>query len=294
MYNLTIGTLVQENLKLKKGAVWYMTAFLNLKERQIGKIVQIPIEEVHPNSEQARTEFDYIDISALADSIRQNGILQPLTVRKVYDGYEVIAGERRLRASKIAGLDFVPCIILEVSSKNSAILNLVENIQHKDLSFFDEAIAIDKLIKSYGLTQEDTALKLGKAQSTIANKLRLLKLTEEERMVIVKFGLTERHARALLKLSAPEDRLNVINKIVKERLNVEKTEKAVLEYIEENNLKNCSRRRTRAFSDVRFFMNTITRAVENMQSVGIKANSSKYQCDDYIEYRVRIPFKDQN
>ena len=244
MYNLTIGTLVQENLKLKKGAVWYMTAFLNLKERQIGKIVQIPIEEVHPNSEQARTEFDYIDISALADSIRQNGILQPLTVRKVYDGYEVIAGERRLRASKIAGLDFVPCIILEVSSKNSAILNLVENIQHKDLSFFDEAIAIDKLIKSYGLTQED--------------------------------------------------RLNVINKVVKERLNVEKTEKAVLEYIEENNLKNCSRRRTRAFSDVRFFMNTITRAVENMQSVGIKANSSKYQCDDYIEYRVRIPFKDQN
>ena len=113
-------------------------------------------------------------------------------------------------------------------------------------------------------------------------------------MVIVKFGLTERHARALLKLSAPEDRLNVINKVVKERLNVEKTEKAVLEYIEENNLKNCSRRRTRAFSDVRFFMNTITRAVENMQSVGIKANSSKYQCDDYIEYRVRIPFKDQN
>jgi len=105
-----------------------MTAFLNLKEKQIGKVVQIPIDEVHPNSEQARTEFDYIDISALADSIRQNGILQPLTVRKVDDGYEVIAGERRLRASKVAGLDFVPCIILEINSKNSAILNLVENI----------------------------------------------------------------------------------------------------------------------------------------------------------------------
>lgn len=268
-----------------------MTAFLNLKERQIGKIVQIPIEEVHSNSEQARSDFDYIDISALADSIRQNGILQPLTVRKVSNGYEIIAGERRLRASKIAGLEFVPCIILEVNDRNSAILNLVENIQRRDLSFFDEAMAIDKLIKSYGLTQEDTALKLGKAQSTIANKLRLLKLTEEERMVIVKFGLTERHARALLKLSAPEDRLNVINQIVKERLNVEKTEKAVLDYIEENNLKNCGRRRTKSFSDVRFFMNTINRAIENMQSVGIKANSSKYQCDDYIEYRVRIPFK---
>lgn len=268
-----------------------MTAFLNLKEKQIGKVVQIPIDEVHSNSEQARSDFDYIDISALADSIRQNGILQPLTVRKVSNGYEVIAGERRLRASKIAGLDCVPCIILEINSRNSAILNLVENIQRRDLSFFDEAMAIDKLIKSYGLTQEDTALKLGKAQSTIANKLRLLKLTDEERMVIVKFGLTERHARALLKLSAPEDRLNVINKVVKERLNVEKTEKAVLDYIEENNLKNCGRRRTKSFSDVRFFMNTINRAIENMQSVGIKANSSKYQCDDYIEYRVRIPFK---
>lgn len=274
-----------------KGAVIIMTAFLNLKEKQIGKVVQIPIDEVHSNSEQARSDFDYIDISALADSIRQNGILQPLTVRKVSNGYEVIAGERRLRASKIAGLDFVPCIILEINNRNSAILNLVENIQRRDLSFFDEAMAIDKLIKSYGLTQEDTALKLGKAQSTIANKLRLLKLTDEERMVIVKFGLTERHARALLKLSAPEDRLNVINKVVKERLNVEKTEKAVLDYIEENNLKNCGRRRTKSFSDVRFFMNTINRAIENMQSVGIKANSSKYQCDDYIEYRVRIPFK---
>lgn len=274
-----------------KGAVIIMTAFLNLKEKQIGKVVQIPINEVHSNSEQARSDFDYIDISALADSIRQNGILQPLTVRKVSNGYEVIAGERRLRASKIAGLDYVPCIILEVNDRNSAILNLVENIQRRDLSFFDEAMAIDKLIKSYGLTQEDTALKLGKAQSTIANKLRLLKLTDEERMVIVKFGLTERHARALLKLSAPEDRLNVINKVVKERLNVEKTEKAVLDYIEENNLKNCGRKRTKSFSDVRFFMNTINRAIENMQSVGIKANSSKYQCDDYIEYRVRIPFK---
>jgi ParB family chromosome partitioning protein len=268
-----------------------MTAFLSLKERPIGKVVRLPIEEVHPNSEQARTDFDSVGISALADSIRQNGIIQPLTVRKVPDGYEVIAGERRLRASKIAGLDYVPCIILEVSDRNSAILNLVENIQHKELSFFDEAVAIDRLIKSYGLTQEDTALKLGKAQSTIANKLRLLKLTDEERMVIVKFGLTERHARALLKLSAPEDRMNVINLIVKERLNVEKTEKAILEYIDENNLKNCGRKRTKSFSDVRFFINTINRAIENMQSVGIKANSSKYQCDEYIEYRVRIPLK---
>lgn len=268
-----------------------MTAFLNLKEKPLGKVVQIPIEEIKPNSQQPRIDFDYRDLTSLADSIRQNGMLQPITVRKVRDGYEIISGERRWRASKIARLDYVPCILVEVSERNSAILSLVENIQHKDLSFFEEAMAIDKLIKSYGLTQEDTAIKLGKAQSTIANKLRLLKLTDEEKDIIVKFGLTERHARALLKLSSPQDRLKVINRIVTERLNVEKTEKAILEYIDENNLKNCGRRRNRGFSDVRTFINTITKAIENMQSSGIKANSSKYQCDEYVEYRVRIPFK---
>lgn len=268
-----------------------MTAFLNLKEKQLAKVVQIPINEIKPNLQQPRTEFNYDDLTSLADSIRQNGILQPITVRKINQGYEIVSGERRWRASKIARLECVPCILLDVSERNSTILSLVENLQRKELSFFEEAMAIDKLIKSYGLTQEDTAIKLGKAQSTIANKLRLLKLTDEEKNMIIKFGLTERHARALLKLPSPQDRINVINRIVTERLNVEKTERAILEYIDENNLKNCGRRKNRGFSDVRLFMNTISKAIENMQSSGIKANSSKYQCEDYVEYRVRIPFK---
>lgn len=268
-----------------------MTAFLGIKEKQLGKIVQVPIGEVHSNDEQVRTTFEYADLSSLADSIRQNGILQPLTVRKSHNGYQLIAGERRLKASKIAGLEYVPCIVLDVTERNGAILTLVENIQRKELNFFDEAKAIDRLIKSYGLTQEDTAIKLGKAQSTIANKLRLLKLTEQEKAVIIKFGLTERHARALLKLSAPQDRMNIIEKVVAEHLNVEKTERAVLQYIQENNLKNASKKRGHGFSDVRTFISTLNKAIENMQSSGIKANSTKYQCDDYVEYRVRIPFK---
>jgi ParB family chromosome partitioning protein len=141
------------------------------------------------------------------------------------------------------------------------------------------------------LTQEDTAIKLGKAQSTIANKLRLLKLTDEERAIITKFKLTERHARALLKLPTAQDRLKVIQRVVGEHLNVEKTERAILEYIDENNLKNCGRRKNRRFSDVKTFINAVSRAVESMQSAGIQANSSKYQCEDYVEYRVRIPLK---
>jgi ParB family chromosome partitioning protein len=180
---------------------------------------------------------------------------------------------------------------MEFCEKDSAVLSLLESLQHKDLTFFEEAMAIDRLIKSYGLTQEDTAIKLGKAQSTIANKLRLLKLTDEERAIITKFKLTERHARALLKLPTAQDRLKVIQRVVGEHLNVEKTERAILEYIDENNLKNCGRRKNRRFSDVKTFINAVSRAVESMQSAGIQANSSKYQCEDYVEYRVRIPLK---
>lgn len=272
-----------------------MAAFLNFaKEKQVNKVVQIPIEQIYPNPHQPRTEFDTSDISSLAESIRQNGILQPLTVRKCSeDNYELIAGERRLRASRIIGLEYVPCIIMEISERNSAILALVENIQRQDLSFFDEACAIERLISFYGMTQEEAAVKLGKAQSTIANKLRLLKLTEQEKLVITKFGLTERHSRALLRLAAPEDRMEIINKIVKNKLNVEKTEQAVDEYIKGNNIKESYRKRSGAFSDVRLFVNTINKAVETMRAAGIAADSNKVRYDDCIEYKIRIPLQKQ-
>lgn len=176
-------------------------AFLNFtKEKLINKVVEIDINMIIPNPNQPRKDFQDTEISALAESIMQNGILQPLSVRRCGESFELIAGERRLRAAKMCGFTVVPCIVHEISDRNSAILALVENIQRQDLSFFDEAAAIEKLITYYGMTQEDAAAKLGKAQSTIANKLRLLRLTPEERNLIVKFGLTERHARALLKL----------------------------------------------------------------------------------------------
>ena len=208
-----------------------MAGFLTFtKEKPINRVVEVDIGEIRPNPHQPRSEFDIADIQSLADSILQNGILQ--------DRYELIAGERRLRAAKLAGLRAVPCIILDISSRNSAIMALVENIQRQDLSFFDEASAIEKLITYYGMTQEDAAAKLGKAQSTIANKLRLLRLTADEREVIMKYNLTERHARALLRLAAPAERLAVLEKVVKQNLNVERTEAAVEEVIGQKKVQN--------------------------------------------------------
>lgn len=271
-----------------------MAGFLNFtKDRQINKVIEIDVRLIVPNPHQPRTEFDDMDIRSLAESIGQNGILQPLSVRKSGERYELIAGERRLRAAKMCGLQAVPCIVHDISERNSAILALVENIQRQDLSFFDEAVAIEKLISYYGMTQEDAASKLGKAQSTIANKLRLLRLTPDERELIVSFNLTERHARALLKLGSSEERINILEKVVKNKLNVERTEKLVEEYIGQKRIKHSYKTRSKVFQNVKIFVNTINRAIETMQSAGIDADSKKIQNEEYIEYRVRIPITNQ-
>lgn len=253
------------------------------------RVLIIPVEQIAPNPHQPRTSFSDSELRQLSDSIRQNGILQPLTVRQVGERFELIAGERRLRAAKIAGLRAVPCIVMEISERNSAILALVENIQRQDLNFFDEAAAIEKLITYYGMTQEDAAIKLGKAQSTIANKLRLLRLTPPEREMLMEHQLTERHARALLKLGSPEERLQILDKVVKHRLNVEKTEHLIDEKLGKERERESFRKRKVLFRDVRLFTNTIQKAIETMQAAGIPAASQKMQFDDYIEYRVRIP-----
>ena len=273
-----------------------MAAFLSFtrdKEKEENKIVQIPVDSIIPNPHQPRTEFDHSDISSLAESICQNGILQPLSVRKIAGGYELIAGERRLRAAKVSGLKYVPCIILDITERTSAILALVENIQRQDLSFFDEANAIEKLISYYGMTQEDAAVKLGKAQSTIANKLRILKLSDEEKELILKFNLTERHARSLLRLANKEDRLEILARVIKNNLNVEKTEQAIDEYLGKVKEKESYKKRSIVFRNVKLFVNTINKAVETMKAAGIPADSEKIQREDCIEYRVKIPLMEE-
>ncbi len=268
-----------------------MTGFFTFAKEKTDeqKVLLISTEQIRPNPHQPRSAFPDPDLRQLADSIRQNGILQPLTVRQRGEKFELIAGERRLRAAKIAGLRAVPCIVMDISERNSAILALVENIQRQDLSFFDEAAAIEKLISYYGMTQEDAAIKLGKAQSTIANKLRILRLTIPEREMITENHLTERHARALLKLGSQEERLQMLDKVVKHRLNVEKTEQMIDEKLGKVRERENFRKRSVLFRDIRLFTNTIQKAVETMQAAGIPAASQKMQFDDYIEYRVRIP-----
>ncbi len=253
------------------------------------RILSIPVDLIIPNPHQPRTAFPDPDLRQLSESIRQNGLLQPISVRQRGERFELIAGERRLRAAKIAGLREIPCIVMEINERNSAILALVENIQRQDLGFFDEAAAIEKLITYYGMTQEDAAMKLGKAQSTIANKVRLLRLTPEERELILDNHLTERHARALLRLNHPEERMEVIHKIIKQHLNVERTELLIDQILGKNRERELFRKRSVLFRDVRLFVNTINKAVETMQAAGIAADAQKMQFEDYMEYRIRIP-----
>ena len=194
-------------------------------------IVQIPADSIRPNRSQPRATFDNNSMIRLADSIRRYGILQPLSVRKTdaddsYE-YELVAGERRLRAAKMLGFFTVPCVILEVDEKTSAELAIIENLLREDLNMFEQATSFRRLIDDYGLTQEDLARKMSMSQSAIANKLRLLKLTYAEQRKILEFDLSERHARALLKLNDEADRLEVISKIANEKLTVQSAEELI-------------------------------------------------------------------
>ncbi|MCD8106759.1 MAG: ParB/RepB/Spo0J family partition protein [Oscillospiraceae bacterium] len=265
--------------------------FLPKKEKIAAKVVEIPCEAIAPNPYQPRKTFTRDELMNLASSIRADGILQPLSVRETATGYELIAGERRLRAAMIAGLETVPCIIIDASDRTSALLSLVENLQREDLSFFEEADAISKLIDLYGMTQEDAAYRLGYAQSTLANKLRLLKLTASQRQIITENGLTERHARALLKLPTDEKRDEALKKVVKGKLNVEKTEALVESMLEYDKYCQRIRKGSAVLKDVRLFMNTVNKAVETMQIAGVDVNVDKRQSEEYLDYYIRIPLK---
>lgn len=267
-----------------------MATFFGLtKEKAINKVYDIPVVEIFPNPHQPRTVFPEEELRQLAESISQNGILQPLTIRKCDVGYELISGERRLRAGRMAGLKSMPCIIADVTERSSALLALVENIQRSDLSYFDEAVAISQLIDLYGMTQEDAALKLGMAQSTVANKIRLLKLTEIERELITKLGLTERHARAFLKVKDIDQRIEVIEKVSNHNMNVEKTEMFIEQILNTEKDRENFKKRAVLLRDVRLFMNTINKAVETVKMAGVAADSQKIENDDYIEFHIRIP-----
>ena len=258
------------------------------KPRSAGQVLLIPSDSIFPNPNQPRKVFDQSELVNLAISIRMNGILQPITVREVENGYELVSGERRLRASKLAGLLNVPCIVVEVNSLKSAVFALIENLQRQNLGYFEEALAINKLMKDFSLSQDEAARRLGKAPSTVSNKLRLLALPEEVRNLLSENGLSERHARALLKLQENEI-TEVLQKVIDRKLNVTQTDKLVDEYV---NRRKEPRRQTKImFSDVKIFLNTINNALDTMQKAGIKAQFRREDNEDSYVYFIEIPKK---
>lgn len=260
----------------------------NTKYKIGGQIILLPQEDIYPNPNQPRRRFDFDELEGLAQSIRQNGIIQPIAVRVNSNGnYELISGERRLRASRLVGISQIPCIIMEASDDKSALFALIENMQRCDLGFFEEASAIEKLIVDFKMSREEVCKKLGKAQPTISNKLRLLRLPEDVRLKITQEGLTERHARALLRLTNRSQLDRALSIIADRRLNVTESEKLIEQMLSKS--KNAKKPTVKLFKDVRIFVNTLNHAVDTMRRAGIDADSAKSETDEYIEYIVRIP-----
>lgn len=260
----------------------------NTKYKIGGQIILLPQEDIYPNPNQPRRRFDFDELEGLAQSIRQNGIIQPIAVRVNSNGnYELISGERRLRASRLVGISQIPCIIMEASDDKSALFALIENMQRCDLGFFEEASAIERLIVDFKMTREEVCKKLGKAQPTISNKLRLLRLPEDVRLKITQEGLTERHARALLRLTNRSQLDRALSIIADRRLNVAESEKLIEQMLSKS--KNAKKPTVKLFKDVRIFVNTLNHAIDTMRRAGIDADSAKSETDEYIEYIVRIP-----
>jgi ParB family chromosome partitioning protein len=258
-------------------------------ENPVNRVVEIPVAAISPNPSQPRIIFDDYELSQLAVSIRKNGMLQPITVRRIDGcGYEIVSGERRLRASKLVNLEYVPCIVIETDNQNSAILAILENIQRSDLNYIEEALAIKSLIEHFGITQEECASRLGIAQSTVANKLRLLRLSDEEKALSLRFKLNERQARSLLKLPS-EKRAAAIEKIGTLGLNTSQTDKLIDEILGEKPTER--KKHVWAFKHVGLYINTFNKTIESMRNAGIDCVATKNKTDEFVEYIVKIPLK---
>lgn len=253
------------------------------------RVQYIPLGRIRPNPQQPRRSFDEEGLAELAASIRSCGILQPLTVRRAGEGYELVAGERRLRAARIAGLREVPCLVAQVGEEDSALLALMENLQRRDLDCWEEAQAIARLISRYGLSQEEAARRLGRAQPTVANKLRLLRLPEDVRALLRENGLTERHARALLRLQDPEVQRRAAGDMVRRGMNVAQAEAYVEKLLQSAQVTPPRGRSTYIIKDVRLFLNSVNRGLHLMRQAGVDAGWNRQDTDREILLTIRIP-----
>ena len=254
------------------------------------RVLTLRVEDIRPNPHQPRQTFDDEGLRELASSIRRHGILQPLTVRSAGGGkWELVAGERRLRAAKLAGLEKVPCIRREADDRESALLALVENLQRRDLHYLEEAAAIAAYIRQTGITQEEAAAQLGRSPSALANKLRLLRLSPACRELLVQNGLTERHARCLLRLEDEEERLAALRHIADKQLNVAQAEQYIEQRLTQLQSTPPKRRRTFILKDVRLFLNSLDRGLRMVREAGVDARTERQETDDAILLTIRIP-----
>ncbi len=253
-------------------------------------IVYLRTEDIRPNPVQPRVLFDEDSISELSSSIRNYGILNPLTVRLRGGHYELVAGERRLRAAKQAELSEVPCVVLDISLEDASLIALIENLQRKDLDFLEEATGIEQLIRMFGMSQEEAARRLGKSQSAVANKLRLLKLPKAVLNALRENDLTERHGRALLRLKTPEAQEAALQYIIDNALTVSATDEYIdklLSLPEEEEPK--PPKKTFVLKDVRVFLNTLSRSIDLMKQGGIDASFKREETEDSLILTISIP-----
>ena len=249
---------------------------------ETGRVVFLPIRAIQPNPRQPRTLFREDALEELSRSIRQHGILQPLSVRRQGVSYELIAGERRLRAAGLAGLTEVPCIIMHMDEQESAMTALVENLQRQDLDFIEEAKGISLLMQQWSMSQEQAARVIGKSQSAVANKLRILKHSAPVLNRLREGGLTERHARALLKLPTEEQKLQVIGHIVRQGMGVAQTEQHIAQLL-------ARKQPQLPKANVGTFLNNLSQALANIQRSGIPAVSERRETDSQIVLTITIP-----
>jgi len=256
------------------------------------RIYQIPIEKIVPNPSQPRRHFEEQPLRELAQSIALHGVLQPLSVQQRSSGlYVLVAGERRLRAAGMAGLSHVPCILVKVSERDSALLALIENLQRSDLHYLEEAAAIARLISTYGMSQEEAAKGLGRSQSAVANKLRLLRLSPDCAALLHSYSLSERHARALLRLDGEEQRLQALRHIGTRGLNVADSEAYIEALLADKQKNGPGRRPVYIIKDVRLFLNSLSRGVETIRRAGVDAQYHREESEEQILLTIAIPKK---
>ena len=257
------------------------------------RVLYLSVDAIRANPDQPRKYFEPEALRELAESIGRYGILQPLTVRRGEDGYELIAGERRLRAAKLAGLREVPCLAVQSDEEESALLSLIENLQRQDLHYMEEAQCYYALLNNYNLTQEELAKRLGRSQSSIANKLRLLRLSPDVVSAIRENGLSERHARAVLKLKDEEVQLAVIKRTAEKNLSVKDTERLVektLDKLYDEKRPGAAPRPAiiRQVRDYRLFMNTVNSAIAVLRESGMNVEVEQEDLQNGVDIHIRI------